>query len=189
MTHYRTKKHNYADDEVISAIQKHIRRGNEKESYYFALELTEESKQGFSLLVSRLKVILYEDIGLADPELVLQVSKAIDDMTDMYNNDKGDYQMVLAHIILLMCRSEKSRITDHFKEAIKALWKDGKALEIPDFALDMHTTRGNKELGRRKHTKEGLDHFIEHGELLTNVSHIKDDYKELAHKIWRSKAK
>jgi len=55
---------------------------------YFALELGNEGKSGFGLLHSRLQVITYEDIGLADPSIVSSVSQALLDMKTMYQNKK-----------------------------------------------------------------------------------------------------
>jgi replication-associated recombination protein RarA len=185
MTHYQTKN-SYNDDEVISALQKEIRRGNEEDAMFWALELAETGGSPFGVLSSRLRVITYEDIGLSDPNVVLQVSKAIDDMKLMYEKDTGDYMMVLSYIILLMCRAKKSRITDHFKEYIKFMRESGKAdMKIPDYALDMHTTAGNK-MGRNKNTLAGVDHFITDGEILKNENpEIKDIYKDDAYRYWR----
>lgn len=94
--------------------------------------------------------------------------------------------MVLSYILLLSCRVKKSRITDHFKEYIKFRRESGTAdMKIPDYALDMHTTKGN-EMGRRKTTLAGVDHFIKEGEILVNENSLIDDiYKDDAHKIWK----
>jgi replication-associated recombination protein RarA len=125
---------------------------------YYALEIAHEGKPSFGWLRNRLKIIAYEDIGLANPDVVLQVSKAVDDMNDFYQNNNSEWKIVLAHIILLLCRSEKNRINDHFKCAVKNLWDSErvpKECQIPDYALDMHTTRGNN-IGRKKHSKGAL---------------------------------
>ena len=37
MAHFQTKHHSYNDDELISALQKCIRRGMEQEAMYFSL--------------------------------------------------------------------------------------------------------------------------------------------------------
>lgn len=187
MTLFTTKKHLYNDDEVKSAIQKTIRRGDEEGALFFALELAHEGKPSFGWLRNHLKIIAYEDIGIANPDVVLQVSKAVDDMDFLYESNNEEWEMSLAYIILLLSRSKKSRITDHFKIYVKRFWEDnsGKVkVEIPNYALDYHTTRGN-ELGRTKHTKKGIDHFIKEGEKLTNG--IEDIYKEKAHRVWREK--
>jgi replication-associated recombination protein RarA len=185
MTHYQTKN-GFNDDEVISVLQKDIRRGKEDDAMFWALELAEAGKPSFGTLCSRLQVILYEDIGLGEPGTVLRASKAIDDMKSMYDNNRGDYVMTLSYIILLMCRAKKSRITDHFKEYITFRRESGTAdMKIPDYALDMHTTRGN-EMGRKKNTLAGVDHFIKEGEVLDNENpDIENIYTDEVHKIWR----
>lgn len=190
MTKFQTKKHGFNDDEVKSALQKEIRRGEEENAMYWALELAMEGKSSFGWLRNRLKVIAYEDIGLANPFTVLQISKAVDDMDEMYQRKSDEWMMVLSHIILLMCRSQKSRITDHFKEQMKFYWEnvsiEKSDMKIPDYALDMHTTSGNK-MGRYKNSLKGVNHFIKVGEYLENEHPLIDDiYKDEAHKIWRS---
>ena len=188
MVLFKTKKHQYNDDEVKSVIQKTIRRGDEEAALFFALELAHEEKSSFKWLKNHLKVIAYEEIGLANPDLVLQVSKATDDMEFLYEKNNEEWEVTLAYIILLLCRSPKSRITDHFKVYVKNCWEDesGKFnLVIPDYAFDYHTSKGN-ELGRTKSTQKGLDHFIKVGEKLINESiEVKDIYKKKAHKVWR----
>jgi replication-associated recombination protein RarA len=193
MTKFKTKHHGFNDDEVKSALQKEIRRGIEDNAMYWALELAMEGKPSFGWLRNRLKIIAYEDIGLADPEVVLQVSKAVDDMDYLYNINSDEWMMVLSHIILLMCRSMKSRITDHFKVQMEFYWEtqtpEKLGMKIPDYALDMHTTKGN-EMGRHKNSYKGVDHFIKHGEHLENESiDINDKYKEEAHRVWMPKKK
>jgi len=190
MAHFQTKHHRFNDDEIISALQKCIRRGMEEEAMYFALELGNEGKSGFGLLHSRLLVTTYEDIGLGDPSIVATVSQALTDMRAMYEKKKGDWEMVLAYVILALCRAQKSRITDHFKLVIKHQWKkDETQIPIPDFALDMHTSQGNL-LGRTKGSLQGINHFIAEGEKLENENpEIKDIYKNKAEKIWKEKKK
>jgi len=188
MTAYKTKAHQYNDDEVKSVIQKTIRRGDETGAMFFALELAHESESSFWWLRNRLKLLAYEDIGLANPEAVLRVSKAVDDMTVLYESKTQDWETPLAYVILVLCRSQKSRIADHFKVYVKNCWEDesGKFnIEIPDYALDYTTSQGN-QLGRLKHSRMGVDHFIRAGEKLVNETvEIEDIYKKKAHKVWR----
>jgi replication-associated recombination protein RarA len=190
MTLFETKKHQYNDDEVKSVIQKTIRRGDEEGSLFFALELAHESKPSFEWLRNRLKIIAYEDIGLANPDFVLRISKAVDDMVLLYESNNEEWETSLAYVILLLCRSPKSRIANHFKVYVKSCWEDDTGrfnIDIPDYALDYHTTKGNK-LGRIKHSRKGIDHFIKAGEKLINETiEIEDIYKKKAHRVWREK--
>jgi len=190
MAHFQTKHHGFNDDELISALQKCIRRGMEEQAMYFALELGNEGKSGFGVLHSRLLITTYEDIGLADPLIVSTISQALADMKTMYDHKKGDWEMVLSFIILTLCRTKKSRITDHFKIKMKQVWKkEQKQYDIPDFALDMHTSQGNL-LGRSKGSLQGINHFITEGEKLINEhSEINDVYKKQAHELWKKKIK
>jgi replication-associated recombination protein RarA len=190
MSHFQTKHHTYNDDELVSALQKCIRRGLEEEAMYFALELGNEGKSGFGLLHSRLSVIAYEDVGLGAPLIVSAVSQALVDLKTMFEHKRGDWELTLAYIILLLCRAKKSRISDHFKLVMKHKWnKEEKLYAIPDFALDMHTSQGNL-LGRSKGSDQGINHFINEGETLENENpEIKDVYKKLAHRLWRKKKK
>lgn len=157
---------------------------------YFAFELAEEGKSSFGWLRNRLKVISYEDIGLANPDVVLQVSKALDDMDYLYQKNNDEWRMVLAYVILLMCRSKKSRLADYFKVEMKYVWDKPKGtlpqMDIQDYHLDYHTTQGNK-MGRNKGTSKGVEHFIKEGEKLENEKELEDseEYKKRVHKIWR----
>jgi len=189
MTKFQTRCHGYNDDEVKSALQKDIRRGIEDSAMFWAFELAHEDKSSFGWLRNRLKIIAYEDIGIANPEIVLQVSKAVDDMDFLYQNNNDEWQMILSHIILLMCRSKKSRIVDHFKESMLWVWQSHK-FDIPDYALDMHTTMGNK-MKRYKGSKEGIEHFIKESEKMENIGEVQDDsfYMNKAHKYWRTAKK
>jgi len=188
MVHYQTKHHHYNDDELISALQKSIRRGSEEDALYFSLELGQESKSGMGTLLSRLKVIAYEDIGPADPTVVTSVSCALFDMADMYKKQTGEWKMVLSYIILLLCRAKKSRISCNFLSTIVHEWSDTpKKREIPDYAIDMHTTRG-RQIGRKKTSSLGKTHFIKEGsKLQKETEEFVDIYKKTAESLLLTK--
>jgi hypothetical protein len=57
----------YRQDEVVSALQKAIRRGLEDDALYWAVELDESGWGEYCW--SRLFVIVSEDVGLAEPHL------------------------------------------------------------------------------------------------------------------------
>jgi len=191
MTKYQSNKHNYADDELHSALQKEIRRANEKEALYFALEIAHESHSSFSWLKHRLKIIAYEDIGLANTDIVLQVSKAIDDMIYLWDKDNdrtknminhGEWEMVLAYIILLLCRTSKSRMVEHFKNYVITTWEiDENPIPIPDYALDKDTTKGCE-------MKRGYEYFINEGaKLINETTAFEDIYKEKCYNLWKKR--
>jgi replication-associated recombination protein RarA len=190
MTHFQTR-HGFNDDEVTSALQKQIRRGIEDDALYWALELCDDgkNKSGFSRLCHRLLTIAYEDVGLADTGTVLQVSLAVRDMEKMYAKNLDGWRIVLSYVILLLSRTQKSRISDHFLQYIQFVWsqKTPKEMEIaiPDYAIDMHTSRGTL-MGRSKGSLKGIDHFILEGEKLENENEdIQDVYRAEAHRLLR----
>ncbi len=186
MGHYQTR-HGYSDDELVSALQKDIRRGNEEQAMHWALELGGEGASGFGQLASRLTVIAYEDVGLGDPAVVQRVCSALRDMRDMYRNDRGEWQMVLAYIILLLCRSRKSRITCHFLQVMRHRHETGQP-DVPDYALDMHTSAGALR-GRTKGSARGIRHFIEEGERLADESDVADVYRDEAIELLGQRSK
>lgn len=152
--------------EVVSALQKEIRRGNEENALYWALELEQLNP---SLLWNRLKVIASEDISIAHPVIVL-VIEALHKWYLEFRGKNGS-GLFLSHAILALCRSPKSRIADEFLEVVNGERKAGKKLEIPDYALDMHTARG-------KAKDRGMEHFLNEGAKLVNeFQEVKNPYK------------
>src|SRR3990172_63220 len=99
----------YSFSEVTSAMQKSIRRGLEEDAMYWAAELETKFPD---YLWKRLQIISVEDIGIADPQVVLYVAE----MRRLYQELKKEYdkepkkksrsfRMVLANAILAMCRA------------------------------------------------------------------------------------
>ena len=68
---------------------------------------------------------------------------------------------VLAMAVLYLCRSPKNHETDDLKNHVEGRVKSGWRAEIPDHALDAHTSRG-------KALKRGMKHFYEEARLLVN---------------------
>ena len=98
---------NFPLDEVISALQKDIRRGNEAQAMYWALELIPRFE---AYLWRRLCVIVNEDIGIANPTLLLLVPTQRALFMEFREAGRdGSARLVLANTILLLCRSDKSR--------------------------------------------------------------------------------
>ncbi len=168
----------YLLGEVISALQKEIRKANEEEAMFWALELVPRYEQ---YLWKRLTVIVNEDISIANPTLLMLVPI----QSQVYANFReegrdGSARLVLANVILAMCRSPKSRIADHFQCAVlQDKVHSPNTKPIPDYALDKHTSAGRK-MGR------GVDHWLEEGCSLTPTSDVDDPYEERAAEWWSS---
>jgi replication-associated recombination protein RarA len=158
----------------ISAMQKCIRRGLERQAMEFAVELMHTSKQFHTMVCNRLEIICHEDIdNLADPCIAPFVKAAMDQARAWYDTHKmGKSRMPVGNAIRLMARAKKSREGDHFQGAIGlASELEGFAPTIPDWAHDMHTIEGRKK-GR------GLDHFRRDGTLLNPPPDQPDAYEE-----------
>jgi replication-associated recombination protein RarA len=163
----------------VSAMQKAIRRGMEREAMEFAVELMHTSKAFHSMVCNRLEVICHEDLDtLAAPSVVPFVATALAQSRDRYSKSIGEARLMVGNCIRMMCRAPKSRAGCHFAAAIglRSMLEDF-APTIPDYALDMHTMKG-KAMGR------GLDHFRKEGAKLVPEPTEPDPYIEEAYRLW-----
>jgi replication-associated recombination protein RarA len=169
----------------VSAMQKAIRRGMEREAMEFAVELMHTSKVFHSMVCKRLQIISHEDIDTeAAPHIVPFVRAACEQSVAWYDGDVskiGKSRMAIGNCIRMMCRAKKSREGDHFHVAIglRSLL-EGFAPTIPDWANDQHTIAG-KKLGR------GLQHFREEGAKLIPPPTAPDPYEAEAYRLWAIK--
>jgi replication-associated recombination protein RarA len=158
--------------ELLSALQKDIRRSNEYEAMFWAVELESFNP---TALWNRLRVIASEDIGIADPLAPLVIDVLEKEYYDF--KKRGDsYRMFLTHAVLFLARSRKSRIVDDLLNVVYGeIQHEDKKLPIPDYALDMHTPRG-KKMGR------GFECFFSEGNRLSNEA-FENPYTERAKEI------
>jgi replication-associated recombination protein RarA len=164
-------------------MQKHIRRGEEREAMQFAVELLHTSKSFCTMVCNRLEIISHEDIDTtANPAIVPFVRAACEQAKDWYDPKRlGKARMPIGNAIRLMCRAAKSREGDHFQAAIGlAAQLEGAKPTVPDFAHDQHTAQG-KRMGR------GLQHFRDEGTKLVPAPNGKDEYEDEAYRLWAIK--
>lgn len=168
----RTTVRGYPTGEVVSALQKCIRRGLEEDACYWALELHESGLGGWAW--KRLRIICSEDVGLAWPEGPAVIRALYDNFVDATKKRgaKGTGErLFLIHAVMLLAQAPKSRRVD---SAVLYLVRDDSRRDIPDVALDRHTQKGRR-MGR------GFDHFFEEGTWLANASsNVDDPYLERA---------
>lgn len=168
-------RNNLAGDEVISALQKSIRRGNEKAACEFAYEMYITSPQFEEKLWRRLLAISVEDIGMGNPLAAIMVNN-LNTMRKEFQYNESDRAMFFIHAIRYLCNSEKDRSSDLLKNIVIKSFAMGYVPEIPDIALDKHTTRG-KEMGR------GSEHFLHEASKVVPQAavdnHYKEDYAEI----------
>jgi replication-associated recombination protein RarA len=168
--------------EAMSALQKCIRRGLEREAMEFALSMASCGPFGVNLLLKRLRVISHEDIGLADIEAVMFTDLCCRQVSEWHKDKKpGAWRMALGNCIRCLCRAAKSREGDHFQAAVALHMElEGHVPEVPDWAHDMHTQKG-KMKGR------DLDHFRKESTKLHPTPAEKDPYEDEAYRLWAKK--
>lgn len=139
--------HGLPADEVISALQKEIRRGNEENAALLAYEMLSTSEALERKLWDRLCVISVEDIGFGDVSAPALID-SLERMSHRYTHGEGDRALFAIHAVRYLATRKKDRSSDEMLNWIKlAMEKTELRPEIPDYAIDMHTARGQK-LGR-----------------------------------------
>jgi replication-associated recombination protein RarA len=163
----------------ISAMQKMIRRGLEKEAMEFAVELGHTSKSFATWVTNRLLIISYEDVGLAEPSIIPLVKTCCEQAKAWYADGRvAEWRMAVGTAIRAMCRVPKSREGDHFQAAVGIRSEvEGFAPTVPEWCFDKHTAQGRR-LGR------GFDHFRQVGTVLVPPPATKDPYEDEAYRLW-----
>ncbi|MBK8084812.1 MAG: AAA family ATPase [Devosia sp.] len=142
-----TTEHGFAADEVISALQKSIRRGLVENALLLGWEMYLTSPEMEEKLWARLSVISVEDVGLGNPEAPILID-TLYRMHQRFQRPEHDRFLFAAHAIRVMAAGPKDRTTDDMLNWARHSMAFGERMpEIPDFAIDMHTQRG-EEMGR-----------------------------------------
>lgn len=168
--------------DVISGIQKHIRRGEEALAMQAAAELLFSTAKGNATwLVNRLVVIAHEDIGIANPQAVMFVNTTVPHIRELLKEAKVDRAgLLIANCILMMCRGPKTRLGDHFQCATGKPVKLGlRPYQIPDYIYDKHTSKGRK-------AGCDLQHFRDESAKLAagEFAGLEDPYIDAAYEMW-----
>lgn len=145
-------------DEVISALQKEIRRGNTENAALLACEMLLTSSELEACLWFRLQVISVEDVGYGN----LQAPILIDTLFRMHKRiprPHHDRYMYAIHAVRVLSQSQKERGSDELKNWAMQAIQSGTLPQIPDYALDMHTQRG-QQMGR------DFQHFLTEASLV-----------------------
>ncbi|MBU0494913.1 MAG: AAA family ATPase [Chloroflexi bacterium] len=149
-------EHGLPADQIISALQKEIRRGHTENAVLLAYEMILTSPALEDYLWQRLMIIAVEDIGLGEPQAPLLL-QALAQMARTFDRDVGERQLFAVHAVRYLCRCQKDRSSDEMLNWVQHAVASGTARpSIPDYALDMHTAQG-RALGR------GRRHFYEEG--------------------------
>ncbi|MBE9638710.1 AAA family ATPase [Salipiger mangrovisoli] len=142
-----TTEHGFAADDVISALQKSLRRGMLENAILLGWEMFLTSPEMEEMMWSRLCVIAVEDVGTGNPQLPVLV-ETLYQQHKRYPRPTGDRFLFAAHAIRMISGSEKERTSDDLVNWARRSVELGERLpEIPDVALDMHTLKG-QQMGR-----------------------------------------
>jgi replication-associated recombination protein RarA len=148
--------HGLPADQVISALQKEIRRGHTENAVLLAYEMVITSPALEDYLWRRLMVISVEDVGLGEPLAAIMLN-ALHQMVQTFDRSMGERKLFAVHAVRYLCGCTKDRTSDEMVNwVIQAVDAGTARPEIPDYALDMHTAAG-KAAGR------GKRHFWEEG--------------------------
>jgi len=147
--------HGLPADEVISALQKEIRRGNMENACMLAYEMVCTSEDLERKLWDRLCIISAEDVGFGQPNAPVLID-ALERMTHRCRYGEGDRALFAVHAARYLATRQKDRSSDELLNWMKREVENGALPVIPDYAIDMHTARG-QEMGR------DVRHFLEEG--------------------------
>jgi replication-associated recombination protein RarA len=148
--------HGFAADQVISALQKEIRRGHTENAVLLAYEMARTSAALEDYLWQRLLVISVEDIGFGEPQAPLLLH-ALYQTVQTFDRSVGERALFAVHAVRYLCGCPKDRSSDEMLNWIMRAVASGQArAQIPDYALDMHTAEGRAR-GR------GIRHFMTEG--------------------------
>jgi hypothetical protein len=130
----------YYKDEVISALQKAIRRSDERRAVYWATVLELEGEKIANQMWHRMLIMANEDIGSADSSVIVKVKT----LYDCWKEGLADERLCVIHAALILARAPKSRTCCN----LAVYLYDQKArpeIAMPDYAFDRHrlaATRG-----------------------------------------------
>ena len=133
-------------DEVISGLQKSIRRGEVEDAAAFGWEMYITSEELENYMWKRLQVICVEDIGFGDVNAPVLI-RTLNEMRKEYELNAVDRALFFVHAVRYLCKCEKDRSSDLLKNIVELECNRGRKPEIKDYVLDMHTRRG-QEMGR-----------------------------------------
>lgn len=142
-----TSVRGYPADELISTLQKSIRRGDVRLALLVGREMYETSAELEAVLWSRLSVISAEDVGDGTYQEPVVVN-ALFQMHERMERAAGDRWLFAVHAIRFLAERVKDRTSDEWANLVLHLINaDERPFEVPDYALDVHTRRG-QEAGR-----------------------------------------
>ena len=139
--------HDFPADELVSSLQKSIRRGLAENAALVAYEMFSTSPELEEHLWRRLEIISVEDVGFGNPDAPVLIH-TLNEFRQRASRDTPDRVIFLVHAVRVLAHSRKDRTSDEMATWVRFTVDSGETLpEVFDVALDMHTRRG-QEMGR-----------------------------------------
>ncbi|WP_203930737.1 hypothetical protein [Virgisporangium ochraceum] len=140
-------------DQLVSVLQKEIRRGRVDNAVLAAYEMHTTSPEVAAHLWRRLRVIAVEDVGMGAPLAPVLLRELRAD----YEASGGTDWMQVVHAVRYLATAPKDRTSAEHADYVRTVVDSGELrVEVPDYALCVHT-RAGRELGR------GLRQWWENG--------------------------
>ncbi len=173
-------KNGYNMKQVVSALQKCIRRWKEMQSLFRAMELCPNY---VDYMRKRLHVISTED--MYDDDISVKIYARWQEHVNS-NERKAKHQrwnrLFVVRAVIWLCRARKSRWTDHcffcYETIVDRCKKTNNRPKIPDEANDCHTKEGRAAWM----TKE--DFVVSEQEALTNK--VDDEFREMYQSLYNN---
>lgn len=168
-----TTENGYALNEVISAIQKAVRRGRCNEALFWTHELVKSKSRNYVAYFWRRMCLIASEECADKPEVAMVVGQLAANAYLSTKEWKGRCEGIMeAQAVLFACRARKSReAVDAMTVINRAKVELGLRIAVPDAALDLHTRQG-REMGK------DLNDFRDNGRLCAGKLG-RNDYEEL----------
>ncbi len=145
-------------DQLVSVLQKEIRRSNVDNAVLAAYEMLSTSADVAEHLWRRLKLIAVEDVGMGEPLAPLLLNC----LHENFRAIPGAGTMMAVHAVRLLATARKDRTSSEHADLVAAKVERGElVVSVPDYALCVHT-RAGQEMGR------GLTQWWEDGALVND---------------------
>jgi replication-associated recombination protein RarA len=140
-------------DQLVSVLQKEIRRGHVDNAVLAAYEMLSTSADVAEHLWRRLKIIAVEDVGMGEPLAPLLLNS----LHENFRAIPDGATMMAVHAVRLLATASKDRTSAEHADLVAAKVERGElVVTVPDYALCVHT-RAGQEMGR------GLTQWWENG--------------------------
>lgn len=145
--------HGFAVDDLVSVLQKGIRRSDVDNAVLAAYEMYLTSPDVAQHLWMRLRIIAVEDVGMGLPLGPL----LIETLHRNFDATPGGDWMMACHAVRLLATAQKDRTASEHADWVASMVGLGRAtVDVPDYAHCVHTKAG--QLAGR-----GLVHWWENG--------------------------